>query len=174
MPVLEGLLQEPHNGVVLDLIFEAALLHGLDKLRMHTETTLDYADKHTLEYSRCRRTFKTATCAAFDTYELPKETEARGRRLQRKQAQSKVSTPAIACVPIDEVLAPSDRDLDAPPPTKKVRSEARTAKKKKEFNMNTYKYHSIGDYPDVIRHKGTTDNWTTQIVRVPFWQNRLY
>jgi hypothetical protein len=168
MPVLEGLLSEPHNSVILDMVFEAALLHGLDKLRMHTETTLDYADKHTIEYSRCRTRFKNVTCAAFDTYELPKETEARGRRLQQKQTQSKVSAPATTSPPTGEELTPSDRDLNAPPPTKKVRSEAKTAKKKKEFNMNTYKYHSIGDYPDAIRHKGTTDNWTTQIVCVPF------
>ncbi len=30
--------------------------------------------------------------------------------------------------------------------------------------VNTYKYHSLGDYADYIVRHGTSDNWTTQIV----------
>jgi hypothetical protein len=156
MPVLDELLPEPHNSVVQDMVFAAGFLHGLDKLRLHTETTLGFADEQTLEYAGLRRTFKDVTCPAFETYELPKEAEARGRRAQRQKAKTPASNTA----------APSSVDggLSAPPPTKKAQLEPGTAKKRKEFNLNTYKYHSIGDYPTVIRRMGTTDNWTTQIV----------
>jgi hypothetical protein len=36
--------------------------------------------------------------------------------------------------------------------------------KKKEFNMNTTKIHSLPDYPVHIRRFGTTDSYTTQTV----------
>jgi len=35
----------------------------------------------------------------------------------------------------------------------------------KSFNLNTYKLHALGDYPQTIRERGTTDNYTSQRVR---------
>jgi len=34
----------------------------------------------------------------------------------------------------------------------------------KAFNLNTYKLHALGDYPQAIRERGTTDNYTSQWV----------
>ncbi|KAI0737525.1 hypothetical protein C8Q80DRAFT_1115077 [Daedaleopsis nitida] len=34
--------------------------------------------------------------------------------------------------------------------------------KRKQFNLHTYKYHRLGDYPTAIRRYGTTDNFNTQ------------
>jgi hypothetical protein len=34
----------------------------------------------------------------------------------------------------------------------------------KSFNLSTYKLHSLGDYPQTIRERGTTDNYTSQRV----------
>ena len=39
-----------------------------------------------------------------------------------------------------------------------------TGPKIKGFNLNTYKLHALGDYPQTIRERGTTDNYTTQWV----------
>ena len=39
-PVFEGLLPEPHNTIVLQLLFTLATWHALAKLAMHTDTTL--------------------------------------------------------------------------------------------------------------------------------------
>ncbi|KAJ7085599.1 hypothetical protein C8R44DRAFT_901648 [Mycena epipterygia] len=36
-------------------------------------------------------------------------------------------------------------------------------KKRKSWNISTYKYHSLGDYPDTIIQMGTTDSYSTQI-----------
>ena len=37
--------------------------------------------------------------------------------------------------------------------------------KPKGFNLNTYKLHALGDYPQSIRERGTVDNYTTGRVR---------
>ena len=39
-----------------------------------------------------------------------------------------------------------------------------TSSKKKKLNLNTYKFHSLGDYVATIRLFGTTDSYSTQIV----------
>ena len=38
--------------------------------------------------------------------------------------------------------------------------------KPKAFNLNTYKFHALGDYPQAIDERGTTDNYTSQWVRI--------
>lgn len=38
-------------------------------------------------------------------------------------------------------------------------------RKIKKLNLSTYKFHALGDYVQAIRQFGTTDNYTTQIVR---------
>ena len=34
----------------------------------------------------------------------------------------------------------------------------------KSFNLTTYKIHTLGDYPQTIQERGTTDNYTSQRV----------
>jgi hypothetical protein len=36
---------------------------------------------------------------------------------------------------------------------------------KVRFSLSTYKLHALGDYADTIRRRGTTDSYTTQVVR---------
>ena len=36
--------------------------------------------------------------------------------------------------------------------------------KKKKLNLNTYKFHALGDYVATIRLFGTTDSYSTQLV----------
>ena len=40
-----------------------------------------------------------------------------------------------------------------------------TARRTKTFNLDTYKYHSLGDYAEHIRQYGTTDSYSTEPVR---------
>lgn len=44
IPCFEGLLPSPHNEMVLDLLFISAYWHGLGKLRMHTDSSLEVLD----------------------------------------------------------------------------------------------------------------------------------
>lgn len=38
-------------------------------------------------------------------------------------------------------------------------------KRPKTFNLSTYKLHALGDYVETIKMFGTTDSYSTQIVR---------
>ena len=37
---------------------------------------------------------------------------------------------------------------------------------KVRFNLSTYKLHALGDYANTIRRRGTTDSYSTQMVRL--------
>ncbi|KAJ7635896.1 hypothetical protein B0H17DRAFT_899754, partial [Mycena rosella] len=116
LPVLEGLLPEPHNGILLDLWFTLATWHAYTKLRLHSSSTVQGFTSATTELGVQARRFIRTTCEAFVTYELPKETAGRARReAQKKSASGKTSNSS-------------------------------TTKKRKTWNTATYKYHSLGDY----------------------------
>lgn len=139
IPCFEGLLDEPHNRHMMDLLYELATWHALAKLRLHTEHTLDFFDQVTRNLGLLMRKFLNVTCSAFDTKELPSEEAARGRR-EAAIAQKTPSQP------------------DAVP------SQKPTGAKPKLLNLATYKVHALGDYPSTIRKFGTTDSYTSQVV----------
>ena len=73
IPVFEGLLPEPFNGMVLRLLYKTAEWHALAKLRIHTDSTLNLFDVVTREFGRLMRQFRDRTADEFDTVELPHE-----------------------------------------------------------------------------------------------------
>ena len=78
LPIFEGLLLEPYGTIVMDLLFELATWHGLAKMCLHTESTIQ-----SLWHSRTRlgmllRQFQSVTCEAYITWELPSEEAACG------------------------------------------------------------------------------------------------
>ena len=84
IPVFQGLLPEPHNTKILRLLFTFAHWHGLAKLRMHTDATLQILDVATTDLGKQLRAFQRDTCAGFETLELKREAEASETR--RSQA----------------------------------------------------------------------------------------
>jgi hypothetical protein len=60
----------------MELLFLLAYWHGLAKLRLHTEKTLNILDNVTRALGMALRAFKKETCPQFDTKELPKEAAA--------------------------------------------------------------------------------------------------
>ncbi|KAH7921017.1 hypothetical protein BV22DRAFT_1107414 [Leucogyrophana mollusca] len=140
MPVFEHLLDKSHNTILLDLLFELGTWHAYAKLRLHTDDTLTFFDATTISLGQTVRKFQHTICDHYDTRELPQEYAARGRRtsaLASKQAQS-------------------GHEKNPESKTK------RTGPKRKKLNLNTYKYHALGDYPNTIRRMGTTDSYSTQ------------
>jgi hypothetical protein len=89
--VFDGLLPEPHNQHVLELLFIMAHWHGLAKLRMYTDTTLDILSKVTTSLGDKSRKFAAQTCSGFETYELERERAACLQR-QQKNAEAKSET----------------------------------------------------------------------------------
>lgn len=135
IPVFEGLFPPDHDAIVQTLLYRFAQWHALAKLRMHTETTLSGLGQVFKSLSCQLRKFRDVTCAAFTTLELPKERAARERKAAREGS---------GC-----------NNLDAGSGGRKV----------KKFNLNTYKFHAMGDYVWSIRLFGTIDSFTSQIVR---------
>lgn len=138
MPIFEGFLPPNHEKVVMDLLYLSATVHALSKLRMHTDATLTSLHESIIRFGDAIRRFKTYTCDSFATEETTHEYEKRMRRVAREQA-----TQGNAMV----------RDPD--PRTRLA----------KTFNLNTIKLHSIGDYVRTIMRLGTTDSYSTAIVR---------
>jgi hypothetical protein len=77
--VFDGLLPEPYNQQILQLLFILAHWHGLAKLRLHTDETLEVLDQTTIQLGAEFRKFRDVTCAKFKTKELKREADARNR-----------------------------------------------------------------------------------------------
>ena len=143
IPVFEGLLPEPHNTYALTLLFDLAHWHGLAKLRMHTDPTLDLLAEVTKSLGNNLRTFEKHTCSVFQTRELERERAARQRRQEKDEAGKKKIT-------------------NGKNSTESSKPSSSTARKPKQLNLKTYKYHALGDYVDTIKCYGTTDSYSTQ------------
>ncbi len=136
MPVFEGLLPLRDDQNVADLLFECANWHALAKLRLHTDATLSIFEAATQHMYQMFRRFARTTCMRHTTRELPKESAARLRREQAEQAKSGTT-----------------KDTE------------HVARKQMKFNVvNTFKFHSLGDYVEYIKRSGPSDNYTTQVV----------
>jgi hypothetical protein len=142
IPVFDGLLPEPFNSTIINLLFELATWHAFGKLRMHTETTLFHFDNCTTRLGKALRRFRKQTCSKFMTHDLPRETAARARRRGLRASKGKNKKPQ---------RTPTDAEGDGTP-------------KHRVFNLSTYKLHALGDYVKSIWLYGTTDNYSTQVV----------
>ncbi len=95
------------------------------------------------------RQFRDPT-SHFDTVELPREAAARDRAAQaaaeRRAPQNPTGNPSTST----EASAP--------------RPQASSARRPRKLNLNTFKFHSLGDYVASIRLFGTTDSYSTQMV----------
>jgi hypothetical protein len=103
---------------------------------MHSETTISVFDETFKMLTRQLCKFCDFTCSAFTTMELPKEKAAREWKAAREGSGSNNGDAGTG------------------------------GRKAKKFNLYTYKFHAMGDYVRSIRLFGTTDSFTTQIVRV--------
>ena len=136
MPVFEGLFPPIHEEEVQTLLFRLAEWQALAKQRMHTSNTLALLCQALRRLGAQVRKFQRVTCAAFQTQELPEETDRRLRREITNFQSGHQKRPA--------------RSRPLP----------------KMLNINTYKFHALGDYEKTIQMFGTTDLYTTQVVGV--------
>lgn len=155
--VFEGLLPPPHNSAILRLVFHLAHWHGLAKLRLHSDLSLDLLDVETTSLGEELRHFTDKTCPAFETRELKREADSRKRKAATTDKPSKpdASKPTAG---------PSKPSASKPEPT----SDERTLK---VFSLDTYKAHSLGDYVEAIKQHGTTDSFSTETVSGLFYNS---
>lgn len=157
IPVVDGLLAEPHNSMILTLLYRLAEWHALAKLRMHTEQTLKFLEKSTTTIGQELRGFRDSSIKEFKCQELPKEIAARQRQRERAAAQktqSNAKAQATDPPPDTNESVQENSKQEIPPPKPK----------RKYLNLFTYKFHALGDYVRTIRLFGTTDSYSTQIV----------
>lgn len=164
--MVEDLLPDKHNAQLLTLLYRLAEWHALAKLRMHTEDTLKLLDDSTVILGKEMRFFRTSSTSAWICKELPSETAARGRRAERKRAKAAAKAAADAppadlhpANPLQDAHIPVPLAPQIPPPLPKLPAKV------KALNLFTYKFHALGDYVRTIRMFGTTDSYSTQIVR---------
>jgi hypothetical protein len=165
----------------LKLLFVMAHWHGLAKLRMHNDLTLDVMDVVTVSLGDRLRAFSQDTCAAFDTKELPREADARVRRETKQPAPKRRglvhaanadASGANQAPPVPDI-APVHSTIGEQPPSVGTgganpvppHTKPNARRRKKTFNLNTYKLHSFGDYVATIRQYGTMDSYSTEPVR---------
>ena len=156
MPVFEGLLPKRHDQIIRRLLFEIATWHALAKLRLHTETTVVDLENSTTRLGIILRLFQSDVCPSYQTQDLPSEEAARGRRQAAAAAKKSASQPPLP--PLDKPRLEADN-----PKESEKKSSSRT-KKLRQFNLTTYKAHSLGGYAKAIHLFGTTDNYSTQKV----------
>ena len=141
IPAFEGLLPKKHDKIIQKLLFELATWHGLAKLRLQTDSTLDDLENSSTRLGNILRKFKTNVCNDYATRDLPSEEAARGRR-QAAEAQKAKGRHTTA------------------PPTNLTAA----IPKSRGFNMETYKLHGFPDYAASIRAHGVTENTSTKNV----------
>ena len=138
--MFDKLLPEPHNTSVMTLLFLLCHWHGLAKLCMHTDDILRLMESITVKLGNHLHTFTNETCSAFSTKELRCEAEAR-TRCQGRETLQKLGNA-------------SSWQNDAQAPTRKA----------KTLNLQTYKLHALGDYPEQMQTYSTTDSYSMQPV----------
>ncbi|KAG2113778.1 uncharacterized protein F5147DRAFT_770419 [Suillus discolor] len=154
IPVFDGLLPEPHNTIVLKLLFNMLHWHGLAKLRMHSDLTLDIMDQVTTTLGYQFHDFNMHVCCAYDTRELRQEVEARNRQCVKQAVKSSATQKGKQTARAGKQRAMSEEDHPAKP--------AKSVHHTKLFNFQTYKFHALGDYVATIRQYGTCDSFSTE------------
>lgn len=136
-------------------MFELATWHGLAKLRLHTETTVQDLENSTARLGDQLRDFVKTMCPEYLTYNLPSEEAAGTRRRARK---------AVARPPT-HVYDDSGSEEDE---KKEKKAKKKTGKKRRTrlLSLDSYKLHALGGYAKAIRLYGTTDNYNSQTVCV--------
>ena len=144
--VFEGLFLSLHDKIIHELLFELETWHRFTKLHLHTELSIFTLEVLTTQLGSDIRCFESITCEAFNTWELPSEEAAWGWRMA---ALAKKQGPSWG-----HVVKSSDE----------VSMKPKKRKRKKRFNLLTYKLHVLGDYAEAIQAYGTTDNYNMQLV----------
>ncbi|KAG2012178.1 ubiquitin and ribosomal protein S27a [Coprinopsis cinerea AmutBmut pab1-1] len=100
IPVFEGLFPAPHEDIISKLLYLCCQWHALAKLRLHTDYTVTMLEETTVAIGNQFRLFMNQTCSSIETFELPREAEARQRRAAKKKANARPSELTGATVPV--------------------------------------------------------------------------
>ena len=157
IPCIAGLLPEPYNSNVLELVYIVMHWHALAKLHMHTDSTLAVLDSTTTLLGTRLRQFAT-DCKSLDVRETQREYATRQRAILSRQR--KHASPHAVNTPHSGIVASSQPN------------DPHSGRMRRPLNLNTIKIHALGDYVEHIRLFGTVDSTSTQLVRSLIMFNR--
>ncbi|KAG2052328.1 hypothetical protein BDR06DRAFT_983179 [Suillus hirtellus] len=118
---------------LLQLLFTMAHWHGLAKLRMHSDLTLEIMDEVTSTLGQQFREFKTTVCAVYQTCKLHKEVEAHAQCHAKKAGKQTAGCKG---------------------------KESCNLEKQAQSTQN---FHALGDYVSTICWYGTSDLYSTEL-----------
>ena len=135
---------------------------------MHTDVTLELLSQVTISFGNRIHAFQQKTCAVFSTHKLEREWAAWVWCQDRikKAATENNSNVQKGKKAITKTNA--QKGMKAMTKTNSQPRESSSGRQPKQFNLNTYKYHALGDYCNTIQWFGTTDSYSTQTVGL-FW-----
>lgn len=137
--MFKGLLPPICDEPAQRVLYLLAQWHGLAKLRLHTEATLKALKQLTAQFGNEIRAFAQLT-QNLNVRETPKEYQRRRKQYEAARSRSKSKRPASS---------------------QKVANDGR---RRCTLNLETYKFHSMGDYVRCIERYGSSDSYSTQIV----------
>lgn len=145
-----------------------AYWHGLAKLQMHSDLTLEILNQWTTNLGEQFRKFKAKVCNAYHTQELDHEVDARSRRQARESAKwvgkGKVGTGVEGTAAWKPRAGTNTKGKGKEKAIPEEVPIPKLLRRKKSFNFQMYKFHALGDYVTSIRHFGTTDSYSTEPV----------
>ncbi|KZV89952.1 hypothetical protein EXIGLDRAFT_771236 [Exidia glandulosa HHB12029] len=133
IPCFAGLFPPEVDAQVQRLLYRALEWHALAAARQHTDSSLTLLSNATIRLGTAMRHFRDVICPQFKTVETASEVQKRQRAAARAAAQGVEANISIV-----------------------------TGQRPKTFNLDTFKFHSLGDYPALVPEIGTTDSITTQ------------
>ncbi|KAG8729611.1 hypothetical protein FRC10_003581 [Ceratobasidium sp. 414] len=158
MPAFKGLLPEKCDEPAQTLLFLFSEWHGLAKLQLHTTATLKVFKAVTTKLGTALRNF-AKLAKDMDIHETPKEYARRKKQSGASKALS---------------MSQRTRTTTNTPHTNKAKLQQNLDTDGRRIcmlNLDTYKMHSLGDFPGSVEEYGTTDSYSTQIGEL---QNRKY
>jgi hypothetical protein len=99
------------------------------------------------------------------------ESQKRRRTVDQKQTDRKSRQSVQAAKPqASSSAGPSRSTTEATGTGKDLNTavQVNAGRQQKQFNLNTYKHHALGDVANTIRRYGTTDSYSTEPVSLTF------
>jgi hypothetical protein len=148
----------------MDLLFLMTHWHGLAKLQMHSNLTLTILNQQTTDLGEQFHKFKATVYPAYSTQELDCEVNAWSRRQAKDTAKQAETGKANGVERGTAASAKAKGKQKASAEQLQDTPLLRQPRRKKSFNLQTYKFHVLGDYVTYIHHFGTTDLYSTEPV----------
>ena len=158
IPVFEVLIDMPHNTAVMDLLFTMAHWHCLAKLHMHHALLLTPRNYHmSTTHIFAEKASKQHMCCM--------QSKTQSLYLQSIKIQGSVQIWTMQVHLWLKIIVQKIIWMWPQGHLFQYQKTRTSRRQHKMLNINTYKFHSYGDYARTIWTYGTMDSYLTELVR---------